>query len=216
MRVQFEHEEGKLKGVAIRGTVHPSKGVLLLHPHPLYGGNMTSHVVRSLEEAYSGIGVTTLRFDFRGGGSSGGHYSGLNGAILDALSAITFMKEELDVKQLGVIGYSFGGSVTLGLVTRMNFDFITTISASMSLLAESGVNPVDLDRFNNPALLIHGNDDRVVPFSDMETISSKLGGAVESFIVESEGHYYSTSMSSVIMKVMAFMHLIWGTDSPYD
>ncbi|MCK5240653.1 MAG: dienelactone hydrolase family protein [Candidatus Thorarchaeota archaeon] len=212
MRIQFKHEDGRLNGVAIRGAVHPSKGVLLLHPHPLYGGDMNSHVVRFLEEALSSIGLTTLRFDFRGTGSSVGQYSGLNGSIIDALSAITFMKEELDVEQLGVIGYSFGGSVTLGLITRMKPDFIVTMSASLNLLSESGVDPDNLNRFNNPALLIHGDNDKVVPFSDMDIISSKLEDAVESFIVESEGHYYTTSMSSVILRVVAFMHRVWGTN----
>ncbi len=173
---------------------------------------MNSHVVRFLEEALSSIGLTTLRFDFRGTGSSVGQYSGLNGSIIDALSAITFMKEELDVEQLGVIGYSFGGSVTLGLITRMKPDFIVTMSASLNLLSESGVDPDNLNRFNNPALLIHGDNDKVVPFSDMDIISSKLEDAVESFIVESEGHYYTTSMSSVILRVVAFMHRVWGTN----
>ncbi|MHA1907913.1 MAG: alpha/beta hydrolase, partial [Candidatus Thorarchaeota archaeon] len=137
MNIQFGHPDGKLTGVALRGSNYPRKGVLLLHPHPLYGGDMNSHVIRALEDALSHGGFTTLRFDFRGVHPSDGAYTGLAGAIIDATSALAFLREELSIDQLGLIGYSFGGSTALGLAQNTELDFLVTISASLAILKES-------------------------------------------------------------------------------
>src|SRR5260370_4061203 len=59
-------------------------GVVICHPHPLYGGDMENPVVVRAQEVCAGLGLATLRFNFRGvGGSSGAHGGGV-GAPEDA------------------------------------------------------------------------------------------------------------------------------------
>jgi len=41
-------------------------GVVLCHPHPLYGGNINNNVIYGLAEYLSNKGVVCLRFNFRG------------------------------------------------------------------------------------------------------------------------------------------------------
>ncbi|MDV7394009.1 hypothetical protein RZS08_21700, partial [Arthrospira platensis SPKY1] len=48
--------------------------VAITHPHPLYGGEMNNPVVELLAALYQRRGYTTLRFNFRGVGASGGRY----------------------------------------------------------------------------------------------------------------------------------------------
>src|SRR5215468_6879900 len=52
-------------------------GVVLCHPHPLYGGSMLTPVILTVEAAFHEAGFTTLAFNFRGvGGSEGAHGEG--------------------------------------------------------------------------------------------------------------------------------------------
>src|SRR5215470_3509286 len=52
-------------------------GLVLCHPHPLYGGDMDNPVVTRAAEVARALGVSTLRFNFRGvGDSTGTHDEG--------------------------------------------------------------------------------------------------------------------------------------------
>src|SRR5262245_55993795 len=74
--------------VSIAGAVVPLEGVIedpspdaapaafmvICHPHPLHGGTMGNKVVTTLARTAQGMGVPTLRFNFRGVGASAGSF----------------------------------------------------------------------------------------------------------------------------------------------
>ena len=49
-----------------------NKGVVVTHPHPLYGGDMNNLVVETILHVYHQKGYSTLKFNFRGVGKSQG------------------------------------------------------------------------------------------------------------------------------------------------
>ena len=65
----------------------PWAGVVLAHPHPLYGGDRHSPVVAAAFAALADAGVAVLRFDFRGVGRSGGTHGGGIDERLDVAAA---------------------------------------------------------------------------------------------------------------------------------
>ncbi len=103
-------------GLRLEGRLTPAasdRGVVLCHPHPLYGGSMMTPVIMTVEQAFQGAGYTTLAFNFRGvGASEGGHGEGRT-EVADVTGALSFLDESLGGRRrmLAVAGYSFGSHV---------------------------------------------------------------------------------------------------------
>jgi len=83
-------------------------GVVLCHPHPLYGGDRFHPVVDALFRALPTAGFRALRFDFRAAHDGGGGEHLDVAAALDVLDRLS--SGELP---LAVAGYSFGAVVAL-------------------------------------------------------------------------------------------------------
>ena len=79
----------------LEGVLHEGAGIggaVICHPHPLYGGSMWNGVVDAMEEGFSKAGFTTLRFNFRGVGSSTGRFDEGVGETEDLVAACRFLK----------------------------------------------------------------------------------------------------------------------------
>ncbi len=87
---------------------------VITHPHPLYGGELDNPVVTVLAGAYQRLGYSTLRFNFRGVGASGGDYDDGRGERDDVRAAAAFL-EEAGKTVIDLAGYSFGAWVNLRL-----------------------------------------------------------------------------------------------------
>jgi alpha/beta superfamily hydrolase len=89
----------------------PTAGVVICHPHPLYGGDMENPVVVRVQEVCAGLGLATLRFNFRGVGASGGVHGGGVGEQEDAAAALDTLAKAIGGGALAIAGYSFGARI---------------------------------------------------------------------------------------------------------
>ena len=104
-------------GASLHGQLTPGDGrggVVITHPHPLYGGDMNNPVVLTIAEVYRQAGYAVLRFNFRGVGRSGGNYDGGAGERRDVQAALSLLLAR-GVKNLDLAGYSFGAWVNAHL-----------------------------------------------------------------------------------------------------
>lgn len=129
-------------------------GVVLCHPHPLYGGDMESPVVARAAEACAGRNVATLRFNFRGvGGSTGTHDDG-RGEQDDVRAALAELRRRLPVgAAVAAAGYSFGAAVAAAVAAD-------TPMAGLALIAPPvRITPMTAPTVSGPILIVVGTDD---------------------------------------------------------
>ena len=129
------------------------RGVVLCHPHPLYGGSMLTPVILTVEAAFHEAGFTTLAFNFRGvGGSEGTHGEGRT-EVADVAGALAYLRAALGAEPrcVAVAGYSFGSHVGgraaaadpgvglyLGVapvVARYDYGFLAGVRGRVALIA---------------------------------------------------------------------------------
>ena len=105
-------------GLRLVGEVATPKGditgsLLMLHPNPSGGGMMDSHIYKKAANRLPFMaGIQVIRFNTRGtkseAGQSEGEYDHGKSEKLDVLAAIDYCFDQLKVKDLYVIGWSFG------------------------------------------------------------------------------------------------------------
>jgi len=133
-------------------------GVVLCHPHPLYGGDMENNVVKAVVRALNARGIAALRFNFRGVGKSGGSFAGGSGEQDDAEATILALagRVEIDPDRIGIAGYSFGGMVALATGERSN--------PVKAIAAVSPVIPPGVLRSSpKPKFIVCGAADELIP-----------------------------------------------------
>ncbi len=87
---------------------------VLLHPHPLMGGDMHAPVPDHLFNALPRAGIAVLRFDFRGAGGSGGTHGGGGPETADVKAAVAELREHT-THRVWLVGWSFGAAVSLAV-----------------------------------------------------------------------------------------------------
>ncbi|MFW9844416.1 MAG: alpha/beta hydrolase [Candidatus Thorarchaeota archaeon] len=201
--VKFKIGDSQISGILEQPNLDTTEVVLVLHPHPLYGGDMHNPVVLTLVNAFHDTGYATLRFDFRGV-TIRSDFAGVTGAVDDCIAA-SKMLENLGFKLTGIAGYSFGGSTALRFSSCNEVGFLVSISSSLALIQEDGFQVNQLSGITCPVLMFHGVSDLTVPYENMTKISSLIGNEVKCVSLEKEGHFYHRSLTKVSTRVKEFI-----------
>jgi len=176
---------GAVKIEGLLQTLPGDKGVVISHPHPLYGGSMHNNVVESLVRAYQQAGYTTLRFNFRGVGSSLGEYDNGQGEQEDVKAALHYLAEQ-GKNVVDLAGYSFGAWVN-GL-TRPDEDSVcqmVMVSPPVAFLDFGSAEPLPQLR-----LVIAGSRDEIAPPELIKTILPNWNSNARLEIIEGADHFY--------------------------
>ena len=141
-------------------------------------------VVRTAEVA-QGLGVATLRFNFRGVGGSTGKHGGGEAERNDILTALAALAERLPPgAAVGLAGYSFGAWVSAGVVAGG-----AAVLALALLAPPLGMRDLDfLARVPDPTLLVAGTRDQYCPVEALRELGRRLGTEPE--IIEGAEHFF--------------------------
>lgn len=176
--------------------------VVVCHPHPLYGGDMSNNIVVAICRALLRHNIAAFRFNFRGVGKSEGSFGGGVGEQEDAGAALTLVtaNEGTQAKLLGLSGYSFGGGVALSVAlkdARVKALGLVSPGLSLSGWEKLGEYPV-------PKFVILGDRDSYTPLKE---VRSKMEGILkpEQYeIVSGADHFWWGHEEKMAEKVASF------------
>lgn len=178
----------------------PFPGVVVCHPHPLYGGEMRNNVVVPVCMTLEQASIASLRFNFRGVGASQGKFADGAGEKEDAVAAISYLSslEVVDKERIGLCGYSFGGAVSLEVAPN------DTRVKALALISPDISTYTPLKQYTRPKLIVCGGADQFVSIIALQRLAEELPPPNDFELIAGADHFWGGFESRVAAKVAAF------------
>ena len=182
-RVTFLSEDYELEGlINIRDE---KKGVVVTHPHPLYGGDMYNLVVESIVHVYNIKGYSTLKFNFRGVGGSLGLYGEGVGEQKDVSAALSFLSEK-GMDRIDLAGYSFGAWVNAHVVQKDTVvNQMIMVSPPVGYMDFTSVSTMNCLEF-----VVTGNRDDIAPADKIKKMIPFWNPNARFDVIDGADHFY--------------------------
>lgn len=179
--------------------------VLILHPHPQYGGTMGSRLVYDLAVALAAAGHRVVRFDYRSVGRSEGHYEHGDGETEDAACVWRALREEAGVPP-AVVGYSFGGGVATRLAARESVPRLALIGTQPRVYESTLAPEVDATRVRAQTHLFVGPHDEFVSVEQTHALARRFQLPAQVTVIPGASHFLEPSHNAaVVAAVRAFL-----------
>ena len=200
-RVKFPCGDLILEGaITVPESKSPFAGVIVCHPHPLYGGAMDNNVVVPICQALAQASIASLRFNFRGVGASQGKFADGIGEREDIVAAISYMStlDAVDKDRIGLCGYSFGGAVSLEVAPA------DERVKALALISPAISTYVPLKQYTKPKLIMCGGADQFVSIISLQRLAEELPPPNDFELVSGADHFWGGYEDKVAARIAAF------------
>jgi len=200
-RVKFPCGDLILEGaITVPESKSPFAGVIVCHPHPLYGGAMDNNVVVPVCRALERASIASLRFNFRGVGASQGGFADGIGEREDVKAAISYLLtlDAVDKNRIGLCGYSFGGGVCLEVAPA------DERVKALALIAPTISTYVPLKQYTKPKLIVCGGADQFVSIISLQRLAEELPPPNDFELVSGADHFWGGYEDKVAARIAAF------------
>lgn len=188
--ITFKSGNHTLEGLYEENSLN--RCVIITHPHPLYGGEMTNPVVDAIRHAFRSRGYSTLRFNFRGTGRSEGAHDDGEGEQQDILSAFEYLKH-LGFESIDLAGYSFGSWVNLMTASSNTiFNQLFLISPPVSFIDFEPVSEIKSLR-----LVVTGSLDTFAPPSRVKPLALQWNSDSSYREIDLADHFYTNTLEDL-------------------
>jgi len=197
------------KGVQLEGLLNTQEafsikgGVILCHPHPQYGGDMHNLVISTAVDVANQEGFSTLRFNFRGVGRSGGSYGEGVGEREDVKAAIDHLFSALGHSDspLILLGYSLGAWAALPVGIQDNrVKGVVAIAPPLELY-DFGF----LEGNKKPKLLMAGDQDFFCPMPLLKRWFERFEEPKSLAMIEGADHFFFAHHRLLIEPLRTFL-----------
>ncbi len=184
---------GQLEAI-LKEPTGERRGVgIVCHPHPLGGGTMHNKVVFRAAAGLVDAGLTTLRFNFRGVGSSTGVHNEIEGGVEDVRDALDYMVGEYPGEDMTLAGFSFGSRS--GMAVGVDDDRVKRL-ISIGTPVEKYRDYDFLTAVEKPILFVHGDKDEFCSIESLRSLTDRIPHA-EVVTFENCGHFFDEHLNEL-------------------
>ena len=185
-KLWIEGPAGKLEAT-VRVAKNARAAAVVAHPHPLHGGTLHNSVVFHSDRELHRTGFTTLRFNFRGVGSSEGTHDDARGEVGDVEAAVTWLRGIAGDLPLMVVGYSFGS--VCGIRCALRNEAVKALVA-IGLPVRRFELDGDLAGFNRPLGVVQGSEDEFGSPDEVEPLIRQADPDAILEVIEGAPHLF--------------------------
>jgi hypothetical protein len=206
-KVYFLGSAGRIEGMYYQSENPLAESVLVLHPHPLYGGTMNNTIIYNISKLFVENGFSVLRINFRGVGNSDGSFSNGVGELEDASTALNWLYSyNQRSSRFWVAGFSFGAWIGMQLLMRRpEIERFIAVSPPVSRYNFSFFSPCPIPG----AIFQGGNDEIAIPEATTslynKTVDDGDGVNVSYDIIEDADHFFLGKEQALYEKVDSYI-----------
>lgn len=169
------------------------------HPHPQHGGALSNKVTYTASRTLAGLGITSLRFNFRGVGESAGTYGEGDGEQDDLVAAVNWIRVKYPNRPLILAGFSFGARISALQGINLNCALLISIAPPVDRIPFTG-----FERPKCPWLIIQGLDDELVNSDTVKSWGSEFNppAVIEEMVGAS--HFFHGKLTELRSIIEAF------------
>jgi alpha/beta superfamily hydrolase len=171
---------------------------VVCHPHPLFGGTMTNKVVHVAARALQEKGYATVRFNFRGVGTSAGAFDDGRGEADDATAVADWAAQRWPGATLTLAGFSFGSFVAFQVAGRR--------AALQLLMIAPPVRRFDFTQHAAPTVpwvVFQGDQDELVDWRDVKSWTETVTPAPTVVILPGAEHFFHGRLNDLRAEIQA-------------
>jgi uncharacterized protein len=184
-RLTLPGPAGPLEALLERPEKNRRAGVAVVcHPHPQHGGTMQNKVAHTLARGMCALGLSALRFNFRGVGASAGAFGGGAGELEDALGVLDWCASQSPGERLWLAGFSFGGCIALRASSLRPVERVVAAAPAIDRCGGPPGAPTC------PWVVVQGLADEVVDSAGVRAWAERMGDAVRLVELEGVGHFF--------------------------
>lgn len=197
----FSGPAGRLEALIEQPDADTPVGVAVVcHPHPQQGGSMQNKVAHMLARSFTKTGHAALRFNFRGVGGSDGQFAEGDGEVEDVLAAVDVARKRYPDGSLWLAGFSFGAAMAIRAAAEVSVDGLVSVApAAYRFAGDLSVQP------DCPWLVVHGEDDEVVPVQESIDWINGLNPGPELRLFPATGHFFHGKLVDLRTVVVDFI-----------
>ena len=167
----------------------PHGGVVICHPHPLYGDDMDNPVVVRLAEVFGEMGLATIRFNFRGTGQSTGAHGHGVAEQHDVEAARVRVASLVGGDQPVILaGYSFGAAVVAEVAAK-HPELSGVVLVAPPLARVDPKRFAGLAPFGSRLLVVAGSVDEICPAGAVARLAESVPQATVE-LVDGANHFF--------------------------